>query len=234
MADAYSTLLIERCADGYAVVTLNRPEALNALNSTLFGELAAFLDAVETDDSVRCLILTGSAKAFAAGADIKEMADQSYADMFKGNFFALGHDRITRFRKPIIAAVAGRARGRREAPRMTPPPPATAVADMIAPPAAWRDSKINADILSPTWSVTWPYFVLLGLGISGYQLFRMLRKPTRKPWTRDRWIAGDILAAYCTLQFFGLIHIFMRPASGGTVGDLFRLFLIGFGIELPR
>ena len=71
MADAYSTLLIERHADGYAVVTLNRPEALNALNSTLFGELAAFLDAVETDDSVRCLVLTGSAKAFAAGADIK-------------------------------------------------------------------------------------------------------------------------------------------------------------------
>ena len=111
MADAYSTLLIERHADGYAVVTLNRPEALNALNSTLFGELAAFLDAVETDDSVRCLILTGSAKAFAAGADIKEMADQSYADMFKGNFFALGHDRITRFRKPIIAAVSGYALG---------------------------------------------------------------------------------------------------------------------------
>ena len=105
MADAYSTLLIERHADGYAVVTLNRPEALNALNSTLFGELAAFLDAVEGDDSVRCLVLTGSAKAFAAGADIKEMADQSYADMFKGNFFALGHDRITRFRKPIIAAM---------------------------------------------------------------------------------------------------------------------------------
>ncbi len=111
MADAYSTLLIERCADGYAVVTLNRPEALNALNSTLFAELAAFLDVVETDDSVRCLILTGSAKAFAAGADIKEMADQSYADMFKGNFFALGHDRIMRFRKPIIAAVSGYALG---------------------------------------------------------------------------------------------------------------------------
>ncbi|MBU2309029.1 MAG: enoyl-CoA hydratase/isomerase family protein, partial [Alphaproteobacteria bacterium] len=57
------------------------------------------------------LILTGSAKAFAAGADIKEMADQSYAEMFKGNFFALGHDRIMRFRKPIIAAVSGYALG---------------------------------------------------------------------------------------------------------------------------
>ncbi|MFT4913617.1 MAG: enoyl-CoA hydratase [Brevundimonas sp.] len=111
MSDSYSTLLIERHADGYAVVTLNRPEALNALNSTLFAELAAFLDTVEQDDSVRCLVLTGSARAFAAGADIKEMADQTYAQMYTGNFFALGHDRIARFRKPIIAAVSGYALG---------------------------------------------------------------------------------------------------------------------------
>ena len=111
MAETYSTLLIERHADGYALVTLNRPEALNALNSTLFAELAAFLDAVEHDDGVSCLILTGSAKAFAAGADIKEMSDQSYAQMYKDNFFALGHDRIQRFRKPIIAAVSGYALG---------------------------------------------------------------------------------------------------------------------------
>lgn len=111
MSDTYSTLLIERHDDGYAVVTLNRPEALNALNSTLFGELAAFLDAVEDDPSVRCLVLTGSAKAFAAGADIKQMSDQSYADMYKANFFAHGHDRIQRFRKPIIAAVSGYALG---------------------------------------------------------------------------------------------------------------------------
>ena len=112
MSDAYDNLLIERHADGYAVVTLNRPEALNALNSALFADLAAFLDAVEHDDTVRCLILTGSGdKAFAAGADIKEMADQTYAQMYAGNFFALGHDRITRFRKPIIAAVNGFALG---------------------------------------------------------------------------------------------------------------------------
>ena len=92
MSDTYATLLIERHADGYAVVTLNRPEALNALNSALFADLAAFLDAVEHDDGVRCLILTGSGdKAFAAGADIKEMADQTYADMYRANFFALGH-----------------------------------------------------------------------------------------------------------------------------------------------
>ena len=82
MADAYANLLIERHADGYAVVTLNRPEALNALNAALFKDLADFLDSVEQDDSVRCLILTGSGeKAFAAGADIKEMADQTYAQM---------------------------------------------------------------------------------------------------------------------------------------------------------
>ena len=112
MADTYANLLIERHADGYAVVTLNRPEALNALNSALFKDLSDFLDAIEHDDSVRCLILTGSGdKAFAAGADIKEMSDQSYADMYKANFFSLGHDRITRFRKPIIAAVNGFALG---------------------------------------------------------------------------------------------------------------------------
>ena len=112
MTDTYANLLIERHADGYAVVTLNRPEALNALNSALFKDLDDFLDSVERDDSVRCLILTGSGdKAFAAGADIKEMADQSYAQMYANNYFALGHDRITRFRKPIIAAVNGFALG---------------------------------------------------------------------------------------------------------------------------
>ena len=111
MADAYSTLLIERHADGYAVVTLNRPEALNALNTTLTGELGDFLESVADDDSVRCVVLTGSVKAFAAGADIKEMADQAYADMYRGNFFARAHDRVASFRKPIIAAVSGYALG---------------------------------------------------------------------------------------------------------------------------
>jgi len=111
MADAYSTLLIERHADGYAVVTLNRPEALNALNTTLTGELGDFLESVADDDSVRCVVLTGSAKAFAAGADIKEMADQAYADMYRGNFFARAHDQVASFRKPIIAAVSGYALG---------------------------------------------------------------------------------------------------------------------------
>ena len=63
------------------------------------------------DDSVRCIVLTGSVKAFAAGADIKEMADQAYADMYRGNFFARAHDRVSGFRKPIIPAVSGYALG---------------------------------------------------------------------------------------------------------------------------
>ncbi len=107
---AYQTLLIER-ADGVAKVTLNRPEALNALNSVLLGELAALLDDLEADDAIGCVVLTGSAKAFAAGADIKEMSTKSYADMFKADFFTAQARRVERFRKPIIAAVAGYALG---------------------------------------------------------------------------------------------------------------------------
>ena len=110
MADTYETLIIER-EDGYALVRLNRPEALNALNSRLMADLSAFLDAVEHDDSIRCIVLTGSDKAFAAGADIKEMSSKSYAEMFTENFFAGVSDRISRFRKPIIAAVSGYALG---------------------------------------------------------------------------------------------------------------------------
>ncbi len=110
MADIYETLIIER-EDGYALVRLNRPEALNALNSRLMADLSAFLDAVEHDDGVRCIVLTGSDKAFAAGADIKEMSSKSYAEMFTENFFAGVSDRISRFRKPIIAAVSGYALG---------------------------------------------------------------------------------------------------------------------------
>ena len=109
MADKYETLIVER-EDGYALVRLNRPDALNALNSKLTGELSAFLDAVEHDDTVRCLVLTGSEKAFAAGADIKEMQDQGFADMYSANFFA-GWEQVTRTRKPWIAAVAGFALG---------------------------------------------------------------------------------------------------------------------------
>jgi enoyl-CoA hydratase len=110
----YNTLLVEAAPGGAAGVTLvrlNRPEALNALNSELLGELCAALDAAEADDTVRCLVLTGSDRAFAAGADIKEMSTKSYAEMFKQDFFGGAARRIEQFRKPIIAAVAGYALG---------------------------------------------------------------------------------------------------------------------------
>jgi enoyl-CoA hydratase len=94
-----------------AVVTLNRPKALNALNSELLAELVAALQGLDADDTVRAIVLTGSERAFAAGADIKEMAPKSYMDMYKTNFFADAADKIAAVRKPIIGAVAGYALG---------------------------------------------------------------------------------------------------------------------------
>ena len=93
------------------VVTLNRPKALNALNSELLSELIAVLEEWDRGTDVRCIVITGSERAFAAGADIKEMSGQSYMDMYKANFFAAANDRISAIRKPIIAAVAGYALG---------------------------------------------------------------------------------------------------------------------------
>lgn len=112
MAD-YQTLIIEspEAAPGVTLIRLNRPEALNALNTALLGELAQALAAAEADDSVGCIVLTGSAKAFAAGADIKEMSDKTYAQMFKADFFTAGARAIEQCRKPIIAAVSGYALG---------------------------------------------------------------------------------------------------------------------------
>ena len=107
---SFETLIVET-ADGVTLVRLNRPEALNALNSQLLGELVAALDAAEMDEAVRCVVMTGSDRAFAAGADIKEMSDKSYAQMFTSNFFGAAADRIAAFRKPIVAAVAGYALG---------------------------------------------------------------------------------------------------------------------------
>ncbi|MDE2181694.1 MAG: enoyl-CoA hydratase [Alphaproteobacteria bacterium] len=99
-------------ADGaVGVITLNRPKALNALNSDLLEELAAALEHFDADDGVRAVVLTGSDRAFAAGADIKEMAPKSYMDMFRANLFAAVSDRMMAIRKPIIAAVAGYALG---------------------------------------------------------------------------------------------------------------------------
>ena len=114
MAASYETLIIETApngADGVMLIRLNRPEALNALNSQLLNELCAALDAAEAEAGVRCLVLTGSDRAFAAGADIKEMSTKTYAEMFTEDFFGAAARRIEQFRKPIIAAVAGFALG---------------------------------------------------------------------------------------------------------------------------
>jgi enoyl-CoA hydratase len=107
----YETLIVESPQAGVTLIRLNRPQALNALNTQLLGELSAALDAAESDEAVRCVVLTGSERAFAAGADIKEMSDKSYAQMFVADFFGPAARRIEQFRKPIIAAVAGYALG---------------------------------------------------------------------------------------------------------------------------
>jgi enoyl-CoA hydratase len=107
---AYETLLVE--TDGaVGVITLNRPDALNALNSKLCGELVTALDAFGKDASVGCVILTGAGRAFAAGADIKEMSPQSYMDVYKGDMFGAFEHALSSFRKPLIAAVNGFALG---------------------------------------------------------------------------------------------------------------------------
>ena len=107
---AYANLIVET-RDHVGLIKLNRPEALNALNQALLGELNEALDKFESDDRVRCIVLTGSEKAFAAGADIKEMSEKSAVDMFRLDFFADKQDGFLRHRKPIIAAVSGYALG---------------------------------------------------------------------------------------------------------------------------
>jgi len=107
---SYDTLIVET-ADAVTLIRLNRPEALNALNSRLIEELGAALAVAEADAAVGCIVVTGSERAFAAGADIKEMSDKSYADMFKADFFTAGARAVEQCRKPIIAAVAGYALG---------------------------------------------------------------------------------------------------------------------------
>jgi enoyl-CoA hydratase len=92
------------------IIRLNRPQALNALNAALIGELTQAVQAFEADAGIACIVVTGSEKAFAAGADIKEMADKSYMDAFMGDF-AANWDALARARKPTVAAVAGFALG---------------------------------------------------------------------------------------------------------------------------
>src|SRR5690606_5879648 len=107
---SYATLIVET-AEAVALIKLNRPEALNALNGQLMDELTAALDAAEADEAVRAIVITGSDRAFAAGADIKEMAPKSYAEVFSEDFITRNWERVTRCRKPVIAAVAGYALG---------------------------------------------------------------------------------------------------------------------------
>src|ERR1700761_2395056 len=109
MAD-FQTIVVEP-GEGFQTIRLNRPEALNALNTALMAELTLALDAAETDDAVRCVILTGSDKAFAAGADIREMAGLDYPETYLSDFITRTHERAARFRKPLIAAVSGYALG---------------------------------------------------------------------------------------------------------------------------
>lgn len=103
---AYETLLVDQ-EDGTCVIRLNRPEALNALNGTLMTELVRALQAADADDQVRVIVLTGSEKAFAAGADVKEMAEKTFADVMFANLYGAEVDAIAAIRKPIIAAVSG-------------------------------------------------------------------------------------------------------------------------------
>ena len=105
----YETILVER-RDAVTLVRLNRPQALNALSTAVLADMIAAFEAYDADPAQRCLVLTGSDKAFAAGADIKEMAEQGFAQMYAGNFFG-GYERLTATRKPWIAAVSGFALG---------------------------------------------------------------------------------------------------------------------------
>jgi enoyl-CoA hydratase len=106
---AYETILVER-RGAVGLITLNRPKALNALNAQLIGELDRALSEIDADPAVAVVVLTGSEKAFAAGADIKEMAEKDFANAFQSDFIA-PWARIGQHRKPVIAAVAGYALG---------------------------------------------------------------------------------------------------------------------------
>jgi len=107
---AYETLIVET-EDHVCLIKLNRPDAMNALNGTVLAELAKALRAADVNDKVRAIVITGSDKAFAAGADVKEMSDKGFVDVFAGDLFTPETEAIARVRKPIIAAVAGYALG---------------------------------------------------------------------------------------------------------------------------
>ncbi|MAZ99377.1 enoyl-CoA hydratase [Rhodospirillaceae bacterium] len=107
---SYENIIVDR-KDAVAVITLNRPKALNALSATLTRELEAALIELDGDSTIGCMIITGSEKAFAAGADIKEMQSKSYMDAYLDDFITVSWEHISKIRKPIIAAVSGYALG---------------------------------------------------------------------------------------------------------------------------
>ena len=110
MSDSYTTIQVST-ADAVGLIRLDRPKALNALSEALVADLGAALDVFEADDAIGCIVVTGSEKAFAAGADIREMADKDFAGVFMDDFITGDWERLAACRKPTIAAVAGFALG---------------------------------------------------------------------------------------------------------------------------
>ena len=108
---AYQNIEVRTEAGKVGIVTLNRPKQMNALNDELMDELGAALQAFDADDAIGCMIITGSQKAFAAGADIGAMTSYSFADVYKGDYITRNWETIRSIRKPVIAAVSGFALG---------------------------------------------------------------------------------------------------------------------------
>ncbi|MEJ8826375.1 enoyl-CoA hydratase [Variovorax humicola] len=108
---SYENIEVRTEAGTVGIITLNRPKALNALNDALMTELGTALKAFDADESIGCIILTGSERAFAAGADIRAMANYSFADVYKGDYITRNWETVRSIRKPVIAAVSGFALG---------------------------------------------------------------------------------------------------------------------------
>ncbi|MCY7305421.1 MAG: enoyl-CoA hydratase [Rhodoferax sp.] len=108
---AHEMIIVRTEAERVGIVTLNRPKQLNALNDQLMDELGAALKAFDADPAIGCIVVTGSEKAFAAGADIGAMAGYSFADVYKGDYITRNWEQMRQVRKPVIAAVSGFALG---------------------------------------------------------------------------------------------------------------------------
>ena len=108
---AYENIVVRTEAEKVGIITLNRPKQLNALNNALMDELGAALKAFDADERIGCMVITGSEKAFAAGADIGAMASYTFADVYNGDYITRNWETIRSIRKPVIAAVSGFALG---------------------------------------------------------------------------------------------------------------------------